>query len=255
MIEDPLSENQQALQSGVGLIFEEIGLKTEKNKVFDTSRDRIELDLFAIDPKSVDQIKYIVDCKNWNQPIGASIIQEFASVMHAVNANIGFIISNLGLQPEAVVAAKNTNVIGLTYEDFQRRYFGIWYEEHFVPRIAESAASLSQYVEPINSFRDDKINDFSPDQKKDFSELVSRYTIFGATLAFFGLPRYSNRFALPALDSIVGIKKVIQDSLKGAVELKAIYFRDLLSEIIQLIETATSEFNALFGRNIFPPDK
>ena len=54
------------LQNKVGLLINQIGLEAEIEKKIETPRGEVEVDVFAIDPDSVDKISYIVECKNWN---------------------------------------------------------------------------------------------------------------------------------------------------------------------------------------------
>ena len=74
MIEDPEPNDWKILQDGVCRIFNEIGLKAETNKEVATPRGTVHLDVFAVDPGSVDKIQYIVECKNWNSSIPQSVI-------------------------------------------------------------------------------------------------------------------------------------------------------------------------------------
>ncbi len=108
-------------------MFNEIGLNAEVGKVLPTPRGKVEIDVYAVDENSVDKIRYIAECKNWLTAIPQSVVPSFTSVMHEVGGNIGHIISRKGLQAGAIEYTKNTNIVGLTYEGFQRRYFSVWY--------------------------------------------------------------------------------------------------------------------------------
>jgi len=251
MIEYPYPEDWRDLQAGVCRIFKEIGLTAEIAKTIDTPRGRVEIDVYAVDENSVDKIKYIVECKNWKNLIPQSVVHSFTTVMHEVGANIGFIVSREGLQPGAQSYTKNTNIIGLTYEQFQARYFDIWHEKYFITKVGDVVDHLAQYVEPINSYRDKKLDNLPEVQQKRFFELLEKYRLFGMTMAFFEFPRYSKQLSLPLPDSIDKIKKVIQESLGGTAQLDSVYFRDLLHEIVSLVEEVTCEFNDVFGENIF----
>ena len=110
MIENPNPINWQNLQEGVCRIFNEIGLNAEIGKTFKTPRGNVEIDVFAVDENSVDKIRYIVECKNWNQPIPQTVIHAFTTVMHEIGANIGFVISKQGLQSGAESYTQRTNI-------------------------------------------------------------------------------------------------------------------------------------------------
>jgi uncharacterized membrane protein len=153
MIENPLPHNWKELQAGVNQLLNEIGLDAEIEKKIDTPRGSVEIDVYAVDQNSVDKIRYIIECKNWSSSIPQTVVHAFTTLMHETGGNIGYIISKHGLQTGAKEYAKSTNITGITYEEFQRKYFSVWYQKHFVTKIGDTVDALSQYVEPINSRR------------------------------------------------------------------------------------------------------
>lgn len=251
LIDDPNLPEWRDLQARVARIFQEIGLSAEVNKVVETPRGKIELDVYAIDEQSVDQIRYIVECKNWNSMVPQSVIHSFTTVMHEVGGNIGFIVTKKGLQRGAFEYTKNTNIIGMTYQQFQERYFRIWHKRCFVPKIGDVVDPLTQYVEPFNSFRDRKIEALSKTKRDRYLALLNKYADFGVVMAFFEFPRYSHHFEMQMPDDIDNVKATIQKSLGGQVVFQATYMRELLIEIIELVKSVTQEFNEVFGENIF----
>lgn len=251
MIENPYPEDWRDLQKGVCSILNEIGLNAEEGKILKTPRGSIELDIYAIDEKSVDKIKYVVECKNWTSSIPQSVVHSFTTVMHEIGANIGYIISKHGLQSGAKEYIRNTNILGLTYEEFQKRYFSIWYEKCFVTKIGDVVDPLAQYVEPFNSFRDQRIAQLSEIKRKEFSELIKKYYNFGSAMSFFEFPRYSPHFGMPAPENINDLKRKIVSTLGKDYEFRADYYRELLNQIRSKVIEVTKEFNAIFGKNIF----
>jgi len=253
MVENPNPRNWRALQVGVCRLLNEIGLTAEIGKIVDTPRGRVEIDVFAVDEQSVDKIKYIVECKNWAKPVSQTVVHSFTTVMHEVGANMGFIVSKRGLQAGATQYTQHTNIVGLSYADFQRRYFKVWYERFFVRKIGDVVGSLSQYVEPFNSHRDKKIDSLSASKQQQYFRLLKKYQMFGITMAFFEFPRYAPHFSMvtEAPESIAKIKETIEASLTGTLRLKSAYFRDLQQEIVRLVEGVTGKFNSVFGKNIF----
>ena len=185
LIENPNPFDWRELQTGVARIFQEIGLSAEVNRVIKTSRGKIDLDVYAIDEQSVDKIQYLVECKNWNSIVPQSVVHSFTTVMHEVGGNIGFIITKKGLQSGAFQYMKNTNMIGLTYQQFQERYINIWYNRLFLPKIVEVADPISQYVETFNSFRDKKIEVLSRANRELYDSLLKKYSAFGIVMAMF----------------------------------------------------------------------
>src|SRR5690349_17723088 len=131
MIDNPLLSDWRDLQQGVGRILGDIGLAVEIEKTLTTPRGAVTVDVFAVDEGSVDQISYVVECKNWSKPVDQSIIHAFTTVMHETGANIGFVVSKHGLQSGAVQYTASTNICGLTYLELQQRYFHIWWNKFF----------------------------------------------------------------------------------------------------------------------------
>jgi hypothetical protein len=253
MIENPNPRNWRALQVGVCRLLNEIGLAAETGKIVDTPRGKVEIDVFAVDEKSVDKIKYIVECKNWAKPVPQAVVHSFTTVMHEVGANMGFIVSKRGLQVGATQYTQHTNITGLSYAEFQWRYFKVWYERCFVPKIGDAVGPLSEYVEPFNYHRDEKVKNLSASKRQKYFGLLKKYQPFGMTMAFFEFPRYSWHFSMvtEAPESIAKIKETIEASLSGTYRLKSTYFRDLQQEIVRLVEDVTNKFNSVFGENIF----
>jgi tetrahydromethanopterin S-methyltransferase subunit G len=250
MIDNPLPNTWQELQTGVNKIFNEIGLTSEVEKNIDTPRGTVEIDVFAEDLNSVDKIKYVVECKNWSSSIPQTVVHSFTTVMHETGGNIGYIISKIGLQKGAREYTKNTNISGLTYEEFQRKYFNVWYQNYFVPSIGDAVDSLSQYVEPINSRRDKEVSKLSSEKQEQFTQLQNQYMAFGIAMAFFEFPRYSPRMAVSTPDDINEIKNRLA-KIGKEFRLESYYFRELLTEIIGKVKNTTGQFNQIFGKDIF----
>jgi len=250
MIENPYPAMWQDLQKGVYRILNEIGLRAELGKVIATPRGNVEIDVYAVDENSVDKIKYIIECKNWNVNIPQTVVHAFTTVMNEVGGNIGYIISKKGFQIGAIEYTKNTNIKCLSYEDFQRKYFPIWFEKYFVSKIGDSVDALVQYVEPINSRRERIIDQLPKKKREEFFTLLDRYRNFGISMAFFEFPRYSSYFSISPPADINELKQKLSE-LGEEFVFNAIYFRDLLKELIQKIEEVTGKFHAIFGKNIF----
>lgn len=97
------AQDWKDLQNKVHFILESIGLSVGKEVPVSTPRGSIEIDVFAIDPNSVDKIKYVIECKHWNTIIPQQVIHSFTTVMHETGANIGYIISKKGFRTERLI--------------------------------------------------------------------------------------------------------------------------------------------------------
>lgn len=108
MIDNPYPDRWQDLQSGVCRILRNVGLQANIEVCLQTPRGQTTVDVFAVDLNSVDQIKYIVECKNWGNAVPQSVVHSFSTVMQETGANLGFIISKHGLQYQAPKATPKT---------------------------------------------------------------------------------------------------------------------------------------------------
>jgi hypothetical protein len=251
MIESPHPNDWRQLQAGVCRLLNEVGLTAEIEKKLKTPRGEVEIDVYAVDENSVDQIRYLIECKNWATPIPQSVVHSFTTVMHETGGNIGFIVSREGFQSGATQYMQNTNIVGATYLELQHRYFSNWWRKFFVPTIGSAVDTLVEYIEPINSKREWLIAELPDHKQEQIRKLQKRYVLFGMTMAFFEFPRYASRCDIPPPDDIAGFKAKIAEQLGSEFAFSSEYFRDLACEIAKKLESVTDEFNSVFGKNIF----
>jgi len=257
MIEHPEPKEWKSLQTGVCRIFNEIGLHAEENKLIITPRGSVALDVFAVDPESVDSIQYIVECKNWGNSIPQSVVHAFTTVMHEVGANIGYIISQKGMQKGAKDYLQNTNIKGLTYAEFQQHYLKIWVEKQFCSTIWNVADALIQYTEPINSRRERYRDSLTPEIDEKFRRIYEKYYLFGMAMLMIssGAHKISRSITGPPDISVETLNKIVTETLSEVYKIKTVYLREFLDQLVELIANITEEFNAIFGKNIFAQQK
>ncbi|MBG0676451.1 restriction endonuclease [Enterobacter bugandensis] len=257
MIDDPLPENWQDLQTGVQRIFRNVGLFAEVEVDLETPRGSVNVDVLATDVRSVDKIRYIVECKNWGSSIPQTVVHSFTTVMHETGANIGFIISKHGLQQGAKQYTQNTNIIGMTYLEFQKRYFEAWWNRYFCPRIGDAADEPLQYVEPINSKRDREYAKLSLQAQEKFDQLRQEK---GVSVMVLSMLNY--KFMSKALNtgSLLEVPKNLDDfktrvlsQICPHIEWHCDTYRELLELILQYLSVTKAEFDGIFGEAIFEP--
>ncbi|WP_261412167.1 restriction endonuclease [Serratia quinivorans] len=257
MIDDPLPDNWQDLQTGVQRIFRNVGLLAEVEVDLETPRGSVNVDVLATDVRSVDKIRYIVECKNWGSSIPQTVVHSFTTVMHETGANIGFIISKHGLQQGAKQYTQNTNIIGMTYLEFQQRYFEAWWNRYFCPRIGDAADKPLQYVEPINSKRDSEYAKLSPQEQEKFDQLRQEK---GVSVMVLSMLNY--RFMSKALNTgnLLEVPKNLDDfktrvlaQICPHIEWHCDTYRELLDIILEYLSDTKAEFDAIFGGAIFEP--
>jgi hypothetical protein len=251
MIDDPLPKDWRELQAGVCRLFSEIGLAAEVEASLKTPRGTITVDVFAVDNQSVDKIKYIVECKNWNATIPQAIVHAFTTVMHETGANLGFIVSKHGLQSGATMYTGNTNIQGLTYQQLQERYFNAWWQQYFSIQVAAAADTVNEYVELINSRRDHFLESLQPKDLERFYELQRRYALFGKLMWLMDIGSIAPQRANSPPPDIEHYKNELVEKLGEEFAFDATCLRSLLTQICSKLQEIEHSFNALFGRNIF----
>jgi restriction system protein len=251
MIDNPEPVDWRVLQDGVCRILNEIGLQAQTNVEVLTPRGRVTLDVYAIDSRNIDNILYIVECKNWNTHIPQSVVHSFTTVMHEVGANVGYIITKHGFQSGATDYMKNTNIRGITYGEFQNHYFNEWINCFFRPTISDIADSLIQYTEPVNSYRDKYISNLTKRDQKYFSDLYNRYSLFGMCLSIIITRTPIARDIQRPDCSIEALNSTIERTVGFEYRIDKLFLRDFLLEFCGLINNITDNFNKFFGKDIF----
>lgn len=255
MIDNPYPKKWQDLQIGVNRIFLDVGLLSEVEKDLPTPRGSVNVDVFAIDERSLDKISYIVECKNWGKSIPQSVVHSFTTVMQETGANVGFIISKHGLQSGAKEYTTNTNITGLTYLEFQQRYFDAWWIRYFCPLVGNKADRVLYYTEEFNWRRDREYNKLCQEKKVLFDRLRSEYFVHSWMLAKFNHPILMPSIgANPITDTPSSLEKFKIEVLSRITPDVTWYcdtFRELLVLIIEFLSDIEEKFNSLFGRYIF----
>lgn len=249
VIDNPLPSEWTELQEGVRRILRNIGLLAEVEVELQTPRGSVIVDVFAVDVGSVDQIKYVVECKNWGTGVPKTVVHAFTTVMAETGANIGFIISKHGLQSGAEEYTKNTNITGLTYLEFQQRYFKVWWLRYFCPRIGNAADRVLQYVEEFNPARDSLYAGLGDTEKAEFDNLRRTHGVSVTCLSMFNIvyfPGMGGSLRQPPAD-LLAFKSGLLAKIAPHIEWHATSFRGLLEIILQFLTDVEESFNALFG--------
>lgn len=258
MIEDPNPKDWRELQAGVCRLLTEIGLTAETEKTLTTPRGEVEVDVYAIDQASVDKIKYIVECKNWSAAIPQAVVHAFTTVMSETGANIGFIVSQKGLQSGAERYTNSTNIIGMTYHELQQRYFDIWWERYFCRQVGDRADEMMDFVEPYNPRRDELVAELSPENAERFNGLQRCFGTFCMVMTHLNIGRYTNLKGWPNRDSKpLKSPESLEDYKATVLSMwphfpwgQVTNFRELKVMIEEIIAEAHQEFKAVFGGEV-----
>ncbi len=255
MIDDPLPIHWKDLQTGVQRIFRNVGLYAEVEVNIETPRGSVNVDVHATDPMSVDKIRYIVECKNWGSSVPQTVVHSFTTIMHETGANIGFIISKHGLQLGAKQYTQNTNITGMTYLEFQLRYFEAWWKRYFCPLIGDAADKVLLYTEEFNTQRDRAYDKLSTQNKERFDKLRRQESGSIMILSMFNYMSISRGLNTGTLlevpKSLDDFKVKVLAQITPHIQWHSDTFRELLRTILQYLADIKSEFEMIFGRDIF----
>ncbi|MBZ6067944.1 restriction endonuclease [Aeromonas schubertii] len=251
MIENPKPSDWKELQSGVCRILNEVGIAAETEKSIETPRGTVEIDVYGVDESSVEKIRYIVECKNWGNAIPQTVVHAFTSVLHETGGHIGILISKEGFQEGALSYIQHTNIVALTYAEFQERYFKLWYVKNFCVEILGAIDDLLQYVEPINSRRQRFLNELDDEKKSEYESLSTQYQVFTMVMAMLSVDKFAKGHEPTAIFDIEDFKSRLVDNFGEEFRYQANYYRDLVIEISDHASKITEKFHAVFGRNIF----
>lgn len=250
-------EDWKDLQTKVCDLLNQSGFIAEKEKIVETPRGQLEIDVYAHDPNSIDKITYIIECKNWNKNINQDVIHSFTTRMNETGGNIGYIIAKKGFQKGAKNYIRSTNINLLTFEEIQVRYLKTWLSYYFCTKIKEISDELTQYVEPINNRRFKCVDKLSEENRQKFLNLYHQYELLGIYLTFITVnsKEVYNFFQTVGknteldVPTISEIRKFFLEQYE--LRLESENYTDLLEELKPYIHNITEKFHQIFERNIF----
>ncbi len=149
MITEKTPATWQELQEWCAQILRECGWQSETDVTVQTARGRVKIDVLAIETVEGRQYKTLIECKNWSRRIPQTEIHSFNTVVAAVDANAGFLVSRVGFQSGAYKAAEYTNVTLLTWQEFQDIFETQWYWKYLRQFVVNTLDPLTDYLQPI----------------------------------------------------------------------------------------------------------
>ncbi|MBZ5585593.1 MAG: restriction endonuclease [Acidobacteriia bacterium] len=149
MLTSRIPTDWRDLQESVAAVLRECGFSVEVEKVIDTARGAVEIDVFA--EEHIHGRRYVVlcECKHWTARVPQNVIHGFRTVVGDSGANMGYIVSMAGFQSGAMTAAELTNIQLVTWEQFQEAFEATWLEHHLIPTITERLDDLFDCTEPL----------------------------------------------------------------------------------------------------------
>jgi restriction system protein len=246
------------LQDRVARILSEAGVVTAVEKVIQTARGDVSIDVWAHDPAATPSQTYLVECKLWRTRVPQTIVHAFRTVVGDSDANWGAIISAKGFQKGAQAAAQYSNVRLLSWTEFQRLFAERWFSNHFVQEIAKATDALVDYTEAVNSRILRKVGLLSEDARRDVRRLRGAHMALGSFCVLFrvhaagalrivlGADARTPMPDLPLRNSLGRHLEANGMALADAI-LDATSYRSLLESVIAETRAAVAQFDDVFG--------
>lgn len=253
MIIFPEPTDWKDLQDKVCLLLRQSGFIAEKEKSVTTPRGQVELDVYAIDPDSIDQISYVLECKYWTNRVDQSVIHSFMTIMNETGCNIGYIVSKNGFQSGAIDYVNFTNIRLFTFEELQKHYYKTWMKKRFAPSVERIIERLVNYTEPCNSKRDKILNEVSNECREAFCILLQKYGELALLLsiASTGVNYMMKVDEHTDYTDAEYWKQAFEECEKLGLNLKDVPLNDILHLLEQFIGSITAQFDELFIVDIF----
>lgn len=240
MFYSPQPTDWKDLQSSVAETLKAIGFEVEIEKNIITPRGSVEIDVWAQDNSGNEPITYLIECKNWNKKIPQTVVHSLTTVMHETGANVGYLISKKGIQSGAEGYLQKTNIKALSYSEFESLYFSSWWGCFMNLLSGSYVDRLLQYTEPINSFRQRKVDALDKESIARYSFLKEEYYHVAYFFSYLEIPADFDEF-----------KNRIDEITQGELSLESKCYADCLTEIRDYLVGVTSKFDTLFGEKLF----
>ena len=240
------------LQNKVCLLLSQSGFEAEIEKVISTPRGEVEIDVFAIDSRSIDKITYVVECKNWCVPVNQSVIHAFTTVMSEIGSNIGYIVSKAGFQNGAIRYTNHTNIKLFSFIELQNHYYKSWMINYFAPQLENYVERCNLYVEPCNCTRDRAVAGLNEANKNIYKSLIDKYGSFIVTLEMLaGSINYLMKIKSDVDYTSIKWAKFFEECEKIELYFKGLPLSELLIQLRDALNAITIQFDKLFDHDIF----
>lgn len=162
-------KNWRELQDLVAYYFNNSGYEANVSKIIKTVRGKVEVDVLVKAKEELGK-NIICECKFWNTAIPQEKIHAFRTVINDSGASLGIIISKVGFQSGAYLAAENSNIKLLTWDEFLDLLFNKWFNFR-KRRLLRIIQPLMVYTDPL----DVPSKTFSENQLKEYKSSLEKY--------------------------------------------------------------------------------
>ncbi|MDT2761437.1 restriction endonuclease [Aerococcus urinaeequi] len=136
------------LQNQVSNFLNEAGYSAETEKEIDTVRGTVEVDVFAASKYEMLN-QFICECKCWNTNVPQEKIHAFRTVVSDSGSMLGIFIVKKGYQKGAYEAARKSNVLLKTWEEFIAMIENQWLIRKII-KINKLISPLAVYTDPLD---------------------------------------------------------------------------------------------------------
>jgi restriction system protein len=250
-IEDGEPATWQDLEISVARILSEAGLNTERNKVLETVRGSVAIDVYAEDHTTAPSNVMLVECKHWRNAVPQSVVHGFRTTVNDSGANVGLIVSTSGFQSGTAGAAHLSNVHLVDWEVFQGLFADRWHRNYFVKQGFQALDPLHEYTEPITSRIFRKADALPRHVQTEFGRLRDKHRGLATLLLVYFFPGASAaglEHGMPVLPLVQRIASgMLPETGLPPEILNAASLRGFLAAVTGCAAAAVSEFDELFG--------
>lgn len=224
--------NWTDLQNKVAQIFDEIGCIVAIEKEITTARGVVNVDVFVEDVTKSPRLIYVCECKYWESQIPKSVIHSFRTVVTDSGAHAGYLISKRGYQSGAYEAATNSNVMLLSWNEFQEFFLDAWYVG-MLKKVHSACAGLRQYIMPPFDGSINKLLDTNKEAQSLYWAMYTKFCAFGEIMSMYS--EYLNE-KTPLPHTIIDPRR---DS-NGKIEVTT--YREYFEILLSSVDYATESF-------------
>lgn len=168
-------KNWKDLQNKVAEILTECGYKCETEKDIITTREKVNVDVYAKMNSQMAKSEILCECKFWKKAIPKHVIHSFRTVINDYGANYGLIISKIGFQSGAFESIKNTNIQLVNWLEFEETFRAEWIRKKLIAT-SKATKPLFDYVSVgFMVFFKEQLSKLSQDELEKYHDLTRKY--------------------------------------------------------------------------------
>jgi hypothetical protein len=230
MIFDNEPRDWSDLQNKVAQVFDEIGCIVEIEKEITTTRGFVNVDVFVRDVTKSPNLIYVCECKHWEAPIPKSVVHSFRTVISDYGAHVGYLITKKGYQSGAYEAATHSNIMLLTWDEFQEIFLDAWYVGMW-KKAHSASAGLSQYIMPPFGGSLNKLLDENQEAQSLYWAMFTKFCAYGDVMSSHYL---NEKMPLP--------KIIIDPRRDSDGKIKVTTYREYFEILLSSVDYATEAF-------------